>query len=793
MKRISEFSFIAVLSGALWLCQSGEAANPYPVAPLYSYVPPIPEASSNYVSFLDGYINLANVPPATNVASAQLEFDSRAAAAIYQAALAPLPADTNDNGEGFQASLLAKWAYREYFNDDPLGTNQTGTYASILSHSAGEEGTDTGSGSHDEYDFCLNFYMPLVYRYYSLMPGNVSDYLINNLMGTATLSGTPGGRPGVGGIPPYFSEYIHITDIVDIPETENHQLGIETARYLANQLLYQRTQDPNFDNLRNGDLQNGSRHTTDWILAALQGFLLNDFQEYNARPYQDMDMSALLNLATYAYDDRVRLGARMVLDYLSAKVAVSSSDLRRAPPFRRRNEVSHYGPVIPGTGFLNLPLDYNDSGGEADPQTAFYALLAGNTSIFALSDVPTSFNWEMVHAGLCDYRVPPSILDLFVNDLHRRFYQYLHHGAGNGEFADELYAGSPSYLITAGGHPTTYCYHADLQLPAQAVVAAVSVLLPLIPSSDLQSLVDKAQNGDPADLGSAMPTSFMNTGSGNNLGDMTQLGEYTTDESISHMGVAPDFACGDPIYLALWIRVAFDNVTYGNWTFVNNGSDGNSSGFYLAIYLVDDNNGGKCGFLEAYDTWLHPNAFFPPAFDEFTQNVLAANPSVNLQFGNNQVNTYYTQSGDIIQFTISPDSHILSTTQMTPAPASNGSFAAGTIINSAQGSGLIVISNPALGTSITLDMRDMWHPKRISETGDVEYGGQEAWINFNYGSNLGDFAQPYRSLRSATNSFGSGYPPTTFKIMAGSEHESITISQPVKLVAVGGPVTIYGQ
>ena len=137
-------------------------------------------------------------------------------------------------------------------------------------------------------------------------------------------------------------------------------------------------------------------------------------------------MAALLNLATYAYDDRVRLDARMVLDYLSAKVAVSSCDLRRAPPFRRRNELQHYGPVFQAEGgsFLGLPLDnyFNDTDTstlyEADPQTGFYAVLAGNTATFG-SAMDPHFATEMMQAGLSDYRVPPSILDLFVNGLHR--------------------------------------------------------------------------------------------------------------------------------------------------------------------------------------------------------------------------------------------------------------------------------------------------------------------------------------------------------------------------------------
>ena len=791
MKTPSATVFRIVIGCAVLGSRSLSSAGPYPSAPLYNYVPPTPQAAAKFAS-PTGRINLASVPPATNVLMAQQAFDSRAAAAIFQAGIGSLPSDNSDNGEGYQSTLAAKWAFPEYFIDDPQGTQRTGSYSSILAHTAGQEGTDMGSGSHDEYDFCLNYYMPLVYRYYPLMPQQVSDYLINTLMATATRSGVPGGQPGVGPIESPWSEFIHIPDILDVAETENHLLGIETARYLANQLLYQRTQDPKYDNLRNGDAGNGVVTVTDWILAALQGYMINDFQEYNARPYEDMDMSALLNLATYAYDDRVRLGARMVLDYLSAKVAVSRSDLRRAAPFRRRNEPEHYGPTLPGSGFLGSPLDDYVGGFEPDPQTGFYALLAGNTATFGGS-VVGNFNWEMVHAGLCDYRIPAPVLDLFVNNSHRRFYQYLQHGAGNGEFGNELYAGSPSYLITAGGRPTSFCYRADIQVGGQAILAALSGAFAGVPGVALELFAQNALNGDSADLGAAMPTSFMPTGLGHSMADMIQFGGYTTDESQIHMGVAPDFACGDDLYLPPWIANDPNNVTVGNWTFVNKGGAAGQPGFYLAIYAVDNGNGGKAGFLEAFDTWLHPTFSSPPSFTDFREAVLAANASNNLLLGYNQVSTYGTRSGTTIQFTVSPTSQILFTTALDPAPPSNDSFGAGTVIQSDHASGLIVLSNPYLGTSITLDMRDMRHPRRTSETGEVDYAGEEVWVNFNYGNNQGDFAQPYRSLAAAAATFNTPTPAKTVKLMSGAEHEPITLSHPVQLIAVGGPVTIYGQ
>jgi hypothetical protein len=811
MNSRSTHAIASAILIAVGLARPAMATPPYPLAPLYNPAHPTPYDPQNFSPAPGGNINLTTVPPATTVVDADQKFGARTAAAIALAAGGPLPTDASDNGEGYQSTLLATWAYPEYFNADPY---RTGSTPSIQSHSPGLEGTAIelpgttfGASGHDEYDFTLNYYMPLIYRYYQDLANNgVADYMINTLIGKAALSGIPSGRSAVGNLSTTWSEYIHVPAVIDFPETENHLLGIVTANYLGNQLLYQRTQNLAYDNLRNGDPGNGAPRTTDLLLSMLQGFLKNDFQEYNGRPYQDISMSALLNLASYAYDDRVRLAARMVLDYVSVKIAVSSEDLRRAPPFRRRNELQHYGPTIDGN-FLGSPLavnfgSANGSPYEPDPQIAYYSLLAGNTGIFfspavtstglSIGSVPANYNWEMVHAGLCDYRIPPSILDLFITRQNRRFYQYFHHGSGRGEFADELYAGSPSYLISAGGRPTTYVYRADVKVGAQALLDALALYTGGLGAAVLEPLVLDAANGSSADLGAAMPTLFLPADQGFTLSDIIQFGEYTTDESKSHLCVAPDFACGDNIYLPPAIANDPGNVTNGNWLFVNRGGTANTPGYYLAIYTVDNGNGGRAGLLEAYDTW-RSRFLTTLTFPQFMANVQAANPSLNLQLGNNQPNSYVTQSGQSITFSISPRGQILSTTEMSPAPASNPQFTAGTILNSTQGSGLVVISNPALGTSVTLDMRDLNNISRTDEDGTVEYGGGEVWVNFNYGGNQGDFAQPFRSLRDATKAFASAHPPRVFKIIAGSEHESITINQPVTLTAVGGQVEIIGQ
>jgi hypothetical protein len=114
------------------------------------------------------------------------------------------------------------------------------------------------------------------------------------------------------------------------------------------------------------------------VLGLLRNQLRNDFAEYNAKNYQEETRHALLNLCSYAYDAEVRLGARMVLDYISAHIAVSSNDLRRMVPFRRRNDGVNVRQNPDAPGFMDVNL--LDPPG-ADPMPAQFALLAGNKSL----------------------------------------------------------------------------------------------------------------------------------------------------------------------------------------------------------------------------------------------------------------------------------------------------------------------------------------------------------------------------------------------------------------------------
>ncbi|MEJ7680530.1 MAG: hypothetical protein WKG06_22295 [Segetibacter sp.] len=182
--------------------------------------------------------------------------------------------------------------------------------------------------------------------------------------------------------------------------------------------------------------------------------------------------------------------------------------------------------------------------------------------------------------ALSDYRLPPSIHDLFVNDLHRRFFQRLHRVSQDdvevtGRNCDnyEIYTGSPSYLITAGGTPATYA---------------------IDPGPGL--LTSKGRRKNAQQLGVAVTTSFMPTGlsagpgTQNHARDLIQFSHFSDTFDVNsegfpetmNYGVAPDFACGHGVYLPDWVRVSADpqfSDTPG-FHFVNKGSDSHSPGFF---------------------------------------------------------------------------------------------------------------------------------------------------------------------------------------------------------------------
>jgi hypothetical protein len=442
---------------------------------------------------------------------------------------------------------------------------------------------------------------------------------------------------------------------------------------------------------------------------------------------------------------------------------------------------------------------------DADPMGPVFGILAGNVRAYEKKQSPPAQDWSIradhnggdeVIDALSDYRLPPSIHDLFVNDSHRRFHQRLHRTVRDDETEvggnrncdnTEIYASSPSYLITAGGAPATYAidpYFLGIPIPGSEKQVGVAVTTSFMPTTYLNRRAVYAQD----------------------LIQFSSFAEYGYG-GIFNYGVAPDFACGHQLRPADWMLPLKDDpqiyVIDGNFTFIDQGSDESSPGrpgFYLAIY---QENG--FGLLEAFDTWLHRKRM---GFAEFQHNVKDRATKLGLSLKNNVVTHYQTWNGNefdfviwagVLRHSVGVGAEILNFKGGDKDPrdsfgdAGNATdkFLSGTVMNSPKDA-TVEITNYDLGTKITLDMSDLLHPKRIStETNEIEQAGfdNEVWLDFEWkGPNQGDAYQPFNTMTAATAAVAED---GVIKIIPGQSNERTPIGgKRMKLVAPIGGVTI---
>ena len=730
-----------------------------------------------------------------------------------------------------RAKCLAALAYLDYFPDvnwpnlrsfvsDAIASANTG-WCGSFGPGVDDAFDILGDPAEGNYDMNQMQLIPIAYRHYLDLTPAAREHLIRMVLGSGRVH-RPGRKDGFtsGKAPDDWTRagYFHVKvgpfdPGKGIDETENHILMINAARYLSNQLLFQRDHLQDNDNRRNdGD---GSPTCLDLTLSLLRNMLRDDFSEYNAKNYQEETRYSLLNLCTYAYDHEVRLAARMVLDYIAAHMAVSTNDLRRLVPFRRRNEDDKVAHDSNNVMSVNLLVGSGAVSSGADPLGPYFAMQAGNTRAYVatpivavpVGGIPGGVPGEAQVPGingsqqdtvievLTDYRLPPSIHDLFVTDLHRRFFQVLHRTpraeAGGNRNCDnaEMYAASPSYLITAGGAGATYAIDPSIIAGSGIVISP-----------------DKYKQ----ELGVAVTTSFMpTTRSGAdpvlNARDLIQFSGFSDDpvpapdasRGVANYGVAPDLAFGHRISLPAWTGVAQGAPGF---SFVNAGSDGTGPGFYLAIYQQPENG---FALLEAFDTWLHPGV----SFDDFKTDVLTRR-NVGLQLSNNVPTRYTTWNRNDVEFVIWTDgaragakwgAGVLGMTyggldtQDALGDAGNvtNEFLRGTIMTS-PAEAVVEIRNPFLGTTIRLDMSDKWHPKRTAEDGSVEWAGsnEEVWLDCQWpGPWEGDVCHPFNSVAAASAAVANH---GTIRIIPSVSHERgpIGVGKRFKLVAPIAGVTL---
>lgn len=259
-------------------------------------------------------------------------------------------------------------------------------------------------GTNGDYDMPLVLFTAIVVLYPHLLGDDLITYMLEIVL---SQKGSIPRRDLVDSPIPFF----------EVAETENHVANIEIARHLTNEL----------EGRKNWDLQ-----VTQFLLNGLRSFLRFDFTEFNARPYQNHVVRAITVLYDCTTEPNLRAAARLVLDYLTAKFAVSSSGLRRHVPFRRRAESTWIDQFFRA---------------DADQEAPRFLALTGMGSMFRLGDQSfSSLTSEIsVPAVLSGYRPPAALQHLIMRSEGRQFYQLIRH------YGVEVFSSTPDFLISAGG------------------------------------------------------------------------------------------------------------------------------------------------------------------------------------------------------------------------------------------------------------------------------------------------------------------------------------------------------
>jgi hypothetical protein len=228
----------------------------------------------------------------------------------------------------------------------------------------------------------------------------------------------------------------------DISETENHNLMIESTRYLHNELLPMLSEfdvttasnsairvyvhDAHADNATNGLRADLDRKLGIW--------LTTDFLEYNSRPYARLQMIGLLNLYDLApLNDPLRPKVRAVLDLITAKAATESMGELRNTTFRRRES------------------ERTDRLFNTDAVSPMMQVWTGNLS--PVAQATSNYAEEGTIAASSRYRPPDVLSDLLLNPKHHDYLQGF-----NGRGQAEMAYGTTGLTISGGGLPTPCPY-----------------------------------------------------------------------------------------------------------------------------------------------------------------------------------------------------------------------------------------------------------------------------------------------------------------------------------------------
>jgi hypothetical protein len=495
-----------------------------------------------------------------------------------------------------------------------------------------------------------------------------------------------------------------------VPESENHILMIESARYLVNQLFLDRTHDQRYNNTTNGQ--------TGWLLGWLQTITQHDFLEFNARVYTRYSIHALLNLHEFARDAEVRTMAHNILDYTTVRFALSSNRFRRVNPYRRlvdnRDRIPYT--VVDDMGVSQLHKEFDDLYSQKmDPMMGFFFTWIGDRT-FRGEPLPTFPEWWdflAILAGQAAYRPPPQAYSLAMTSYPPVQHTYFHGTrpkvTGSSDVADsgvEIYYRSPSFMLSAGGMGLNSGYGHDAFHTQDVAIAQSTTLIPTLADPVFSECI----RFDP----------FPNMYAGINTG--------------VHMG----FACGANLQIPpIWYNLTHSSAE-GPWTFLNLNDDidrlhpenpfeekPGHMGFYLAAYrtppastdaLSDfDTSPESLGMLYAMEAgdWQNPVM----SFDDFKNITKNANQlPAELEYG--QTFDFHTADGHTFTCRLSTTGgkyapRVLRMDGVDLPGDFTGPLVRGTFMNAdSTHSGLVTVTSPDCGVPLLLDSRDKDHPAR---------------------------------------------------------------------------------
>lgn len=416
-----------------------------------------------------------------------------------------------------------------------------------------------------------------------------------------------------------------------VPETENHLMQINSAKFLINQVM--------LDELANEDarhLPSDQSSVRDWLLDKMQQMLQRDFIEYNAIPYQRYTLGAIMNLADFSKNTAVRDGAKLVLEYYLAKYAVGSSELRRYSPFRRRAEVLQCYDQDASCDDGNPARTVFDLGGGANHAVGIMQFYAGPSRALPAKDqdrlVTTNSTGEMLFAATSNYRPQPLTMALTL-DKSKAFVERIRLRDGGAE----VISSGPAATITGGGVITDHAnspYFVGITLPG--------------------AVANIAPDGE-SDKGAAWPIVIMNPGpTADNMyllrfirinGVRTHVVGQGSAYSYDHnLCIWQGFACGLDLAIPPELAACMAPDSTG-WFFLDSadprcaGSAYAGGQRFYAAGMVSSVEGALDGFIEVID------ARDATSFGDFMNTVRTRNPTVNSIRG-----VYNSFSGHAIYF-----------------------------------------------------------------------------------------------------------------------------------------------